>query len=248
MMQTRRIPRTGQRHALGAIRHWLPLLLLLAAMAVPPGARAEEPSVRQLANLIFAPPPCWKFIGRRAADGRLEINYDGDRDRCRKCQIVIDRGNSTAMSIRAWQEALSRAVFEAPRRPAPTNGTGRPMAPTNPYPDARGEGRPRPELVPGVLRGGPVHRHELLAFTAEVSSQAELDGAAAVINAGVLPMHYFDGRTATLQIMNDGAIHSGRVTMYPKKVPPAGYRFAGTIHSVSYTSFGLTGGVPSERN
>ncbi|WP_191057728.1 hypothetical protein, partial [Geminicoccus harenae] len=280
----------------------------------------------------------------------LRINYDGDRGRCRNCEILIDRGNSTAMPIRAWQQALSRTFFE---------GTV-PASPNQWHWEANG-GRPIHVLmrVARDERGrnwfeaffavGLPTRHELLAFTAEISSQAELDGAVAVINADILPMieamryesegaaplagqpvigtlrgiwygtavynryngltgmlelvrdtelftffpggrfykgvpatgvdpinykslvrqgelglgnyqamgdqvqlRYSDGRTATLQMMNGAAIQSGRVAMYPKKVPPAGYRFAGTIQSVNYTSFGLgsglTGGVSSERN
>jgi hypothetical protein len=315
---------------------------------VPPAARAQEPAVRQFANLIFTPPPDWQWIGTRT-DGRLRIDYDGARERCRNCQILIDRGNSTAMPIRAWQQALSRTFFEGTVAASSdqwdweANG-GRPIhVLMRVARDDRGQ-----NWFEAFFAVGLPTRHELLAFTAEVSSQAELDGAVAVINADVLPMieamryesegatpvagppvfgtlrgiwygtavynryngltgtlelvrdeelftffpggrfykgvpssgtdpinykslvrqgelglgnyqvtggqvmlRYSDGRTATLKMMQ-GAIESGRVTMYPKKVPPAGYRFAGTIQSVSYTSFGLgsglTGGVSSERN
>jgi hypothetical protein len=63
-------------------------------------------------------------------------------------------------------------------------------------------------------------------------------------------LRYSDGQSRTLQMIGGNAIKSGRVTMYQKAVPPAGYRFAGKITSVSYTSFGLgsglSGGVSSE--
>jgi hypothetical protein len=345
MMQTGRTPGAGHGRASGAIRHWLPLLLLLAAMAVPLGARAEDPAVRQFANLIFTPPPDWQWIGRQA-DGRLRIDYDGDDDRCRKCQILIDRGNSTAMPIRAWQEALSRTFFEGtvPASPNQWDWEANGGRPIHALMRVARDDRGRNSFQAFFAVGLPT-RHELLAFTAEVSSQTELDGAVAVVNADILPMiermryesegaapvagppvlgtlrgpwygtavynrynglsgtlelvrdtelftffpggrfyrgmppsgtapinyqalvrsgelglgnyrvagnqvllHYSDGNTTTLSF-DGNAITSGRVTMRPATVPPPGYRFAGTIESASYTSFGLgsgmTGGVAS---
>ena len=65
-----------------------------------------------------------------------------------------------------------------------------------------------------------------------------------------LALHYVDGDDATLDVVNETAIRSGRVTMRPADVPQDGFRFAGTIQSSHYTSFiagsGVTGGVGSD--
>ena len=322
------------------------LLLVLVALAAPVSARADQ-AARQFANLIFQPPPGWAWDGQRA-DGRVELAYKGGPGRCKNCMIVLDKGNRTAWPIEAWQEALARTFFEDT---TPVSPPQRMWERLGGWPvhilarQARDDGGQDTFQVFFAI--GLPQRHELLGFTAEVNSQAELNRAIGVINADVLPMiarmryesqgaapliglpvpgnlrgpwygsqlynryngltgslelaldtelytffpggrfyrgvppsgtgpinyqalvragelglgnyrvvgdkivlRFADGPVGTLQMIGGNAIRSGRVTMYQKAVPPAGYRFDGTIHSVSYTGFstglGSTGGVSSE--
>src|SRR5690606_6682202 len=75
-------------------------LLVLTGCALQLCAAAAAAETRQFANTVYELPPGWEPHGR--VDGRLELRYPGDDDRCRDCRILIDPGTEGGGPIREW--------------------------------------------------------------------------------------------------------------------------------------------------
>lgn len=82
-----------------------PTFLLLAACTLTLCAAPASAETRQFANIVYELPEGWKPNGE--TDGRLELRYDGDGDRCADCRVLIDPGAAGGGPVREWRDAIA---------------------------------------------------------------------------------------------------------------------------------------------
>jgi hypothetical protein len=80
-------------------------LLLLTACTLPLCPASASAQTRQFANIVYELPKGWEPDGK--TDGRLELRYDGDDDRCTNCRVMIDPGTAGSDPVREWRDAIA---------------------------------------------------------------------------------------------------------------------------------------------
>jgi hypothetical protein len=80
-------------------------LLLLTGCALQLCAAAASAEMRQFANMVYELPNGWEPNGE--TDGRLELRYEDDDDRCDNCRILIDSGAEGGGPVQEWRDAVA---------------------------------------------------------------------------------------------------------------------------------------------
>ena len=74
-------------------------LLFLAGCTLQLCAGAAWAETRQFANIVYDLPTGWEPNGK--SDGRLELRYEGEKEACVNCRILIDPGADGGGPIRS---------------------------------------------------------------------------------------------------------------------------------------------------
>lgn len=81
------------------------MVLLLTACMMPLCAASALAETRQFANIVYELPEGWEPNGE--TDGRMELRYDGDDDRCTDCRVLIGPGAEGSDPIGEWRDMIA---------------------------------------------------------------------------------------------------------------------------------------------